>query len=341
VNWFAWRQHRKQFLVFGILLVAFTALVIPTGIHFWHTYQQALATCTQNPNTPNCNDLQDNILTSGSDALVMRSIILGAFAFPLLVALFIGSPLIASEYAEGTNKLAWTQSISRRKWLTTKLAWTLGFALLYGITVTLLVTWWSRTENVLHQFRFIQGHFETQGLMPAAYALFFTAFAIAMSAWFRKTLVALALTFGVFILFMIGFGQWIRPHYATPVTVTSAMAPNAIEAKIPVDAWTLKRNIIDNHGNAFDSFSIDNMPTQCQKLTQDIRVPDGSRAAKVKAQGGDPVDDCLNSAGYRQTATYQPEYRYWDFQRIETGIYLGMTALAIGATYWLVLKRDA
>jgi hypothetical protein len=341
MNWFVWRQHRKQFLAIGLVLVVFAAFIIPTSVHFWHTYQQTLATCAKNPNTPNCNNFQDNILTSGGDALAMRIAVLGALALPLVVALFIGSPLLASEYGEGTNKLAWTQSISRRKWLTAKLAWTLSFALLYGVVVTLLVTWWSRTVNVIHQFRLGQGHFETQGFMPAAYALFFTAFAIAMSAWFRKTLVALAITFGIFVLCMIGFGQWVRPHYATPITVTAAMGPNAIETKIPTGAWVLKQDIIDAHGNVHSNFSITDMPTQCQVLTQDIRVPAGSRAAKVKASGGDPVDDCLNSAGWHQVASYQPSYRYWGFQRIEAGIYLSLAVTAVGATYWLVLRSDA
>jgi len=45
MNWLAWRQHRKQFLVVGIILALFVAFMIPTGLNFWHTYQTALSTC--------------------------------------------------------------------------------------------------------------------------------------------------------------------------------------------------------------------------------------------------------------------------------------------------------
>ena len=101
----------------------------------------------------------------------------------------------------------------------------------------------------------------------------------------------------------------------------------------------LTRNIVDKNGNVFDSFNLTNMPANCRALIEQVKSGDGS-AVRVKAGPGDP-ETCLNNAGYHQTAKYQPAYRYWDFQRIETGIYLGLSALAVGATYWLVLRRDA
>ena len=341
MNWFAWRQYRKQFLAFGVLLAIFAALLIPTSIHYWNTYQHTLTACAHNPNTPSCGDLQDSLFTSQADAFIRIAVVLGTFGLPILVGLFLGSPLIAREYEEGTNKLAWTQSVSRRKWLTVKLLWAISFALIYGILLALLVTWWSRTLNTLNDFRFIQGHFETQGLMPVAYTVFFTAIGFMTGTWFRKTMIGFAVTFGIFVLCMASFANWIRPHYMTPATVTSSMGPGAINERIPIGAWVLNRDIVDKNGKVFNSFDIKNMPAQCQQLTLDIKVPNGSHVAKVKAAGGDPVDDCLNNAGFHQMARYQPSYRYWDFQRIEAGIYLGMTAVAVGITYWLVLKRDA
>ena len=341
MNWFTWRQHRKQFLIFGLLMAVFTTFVVLTGNHYWSTYQNALTTCAANPNAPGCSDLSNSLLNTPTDGLIRIGVVLGTFGLPLLLGLFMGSPLLAREYEEGTNKLAWTQGVSRRKWLTTKLAWALGFALLYGIVLVVLVTWWSRTLNTLNSYRFVQGHFETQGLMPVAYSIFFTCVGFMTGAWFRKTLLSIGITFAVFVLCMAGFANWIRPHYITPITVTTAMGPGVIDKKIPDGAWVLRRDIIDKNNKVFNSFDIGNMPAECQQLTQNIRVPDGSHVARVKAEGGDPVDDCLNTAGFHQIARYQPSYRYWDFQRIEAGIYLSFSILLIGATYWLVLKRDA
>jgi ABC-type transport system involved in multi-copper enzyme maturation permease subunit len=345
MNWLVWRQHRKQFLIFGVLFLVFAGLLVPTGVHFWHTYQHARQTCASfaTPADPqgNCDQLSD-LLFQG-DGAVFDAVILGAFAGPILLGLFLGSPLLAREYDEGTTKLAWTQGVSRRKWLTIKLAWILGFALFYGAALTLLVTWWSRTPNALGQVRFTQGHFETQGLMPAAYAVFFTTIGSLAGAWFRKTLVALGVTLGIFVLCMASFAQWIRPHYMTAITVTAPMGPKVIGRIIPSDAWILNRAIVDAHGKVFDSFSIDTMPSQCRKAIQEVQViKNGPDSISVRAGGsGDPVDDCLNQAGYHELAKYQPSYRYWDFQRIEAGIYLGLSAIAVAATYRVVLKRDA
>jgi ABC-type transport system involved in multi-copper enzyme maturation permease subunit len=350
VNWFVFRQHRKQFIVFGVLLALFATLLIPTSIHYWNTYQHALSTCHQfaTPTDPNgnCNSLDFDTLFPGSlDGLIKLGVVLGTFGLPILAGLFIGSPLIAREYEEGTDKLVWTQSVSRRKWLTTKLTWALGFALVYGTLLAILVTWWSRTPNALMQNRFVQGHFETQGLMPVAYSLFFTAIGFMTGAWFRKTLLAFAITFSVFVVCMASFAQWIRPHaYMAPITVTAPMGPGGMDDKLPHGAiWVTSRNIVDKNGKGFNSFDINNMPSQCQQLIRNGQVSGNSKAVRVMPgkNGGDPIDDCLNAAGYHQVATYQPAYRYWDFQRIEAGIYLGMTALAVSATYWLVLKRDA
>ncbi|HSX17369.1 MAG TPA: ABC transporter permease subunit [Patescibacteria group bacterium] len=343
MNWFTWRLHRKQFMIFGVLLALSAALLIPTGIHFWHAYQSALQTCVQNPATPSCSDLPGSLMQSQVDVLIRTTVFAIGLGTPLLLGLFLGSPLIAKEYEEGTNKLVWTQSVSRRKWLTTQLAWALMFAALYGLAVTLLTTWWSHTTNTLYLNRFHTGLFMEQGIVPVAYSVFFTSLGFALSACFRKTLLALGITFALFVVFQTTFSQVIRPRYMAPIAVTAPMGPGAIDEKIPKDAaWVLTRNIIDKNGKSFDSFDVQNMPPECQQIIQNAQTSDGGHAVRVKSAGGrDSLDDCLNQAGIHQTATYQPSYRYWDFQRIEAGIYLGMTLLAVGATYWFVLKRDA
>ena len=39
--------------------------------------------------------------------------------------------------------------------------------------------------------------------------------------------------------------------------------------------------------------------------------------------------------------TYQPADRFWPFQFIEAGIFVALTAIALGATIWLVHRRAA
>lgn len=337
MNWFVFRQHRKQFLVFGAILAAFTVFSILTSNHYWHLYQSAKEACAQNAANPSCSDLSNSL--PFSYGAVQRAVYVTSLVVPLLLGLFLGSPLFSRECEEGTNKLAWTQSVSRRKWVTAKLVWTILFAALYGLTVSLLLNWWTRTPNSLNHDRFGAGEFDVQGMMPLAYSVFFTTVGLTMSAWFRKTLIALAVTLGLFIAFQVSFAQWIRAHYMAPITVTAPMGPNAIDDKIPTGAWVIQRDVVDKHGKTFNSFDINNMPANCRAMIQQVKG--GGIRVKAGPDGADSIDTCLNDAGYHQIAKYQPAYRYWDFQRIEAGIYLSLTALAIGATYWLVLKRDA
>jgi hypothetical protein len=77
------------------------------------------------------------------------------------------------------------------------LVWALVFAMLYGVTLTLPTTWWSHTSNALNQNRFDPGKFAIQGLVPVAYSIFFTTIGFTLGAWFRKTLLALAVTMGM------------------------------------------------------------------------------------------------------------------------------------------------
>ncbi len=50
---------------------------------------------------------------------------------------------------------------------------------------------------------------------------------------------------------------------------------------------------------------------------------------------------CLARLGYRSFATYQPGYRFWPFQFIETGIFVALAAALIAATFLVVRRRDA
>jgi ABC-type transport system involved in multi-copper enzyme maturation permease subunit len=43
-------------------------------------------------------------------------------ALPALLGLTLGGPLVAGEIQQRTNRLAWTQSIARTRWLIIKIA---------------------------------------------------------------------------------------------------------------------------------------------------------------------------------------------------------------------------
>jgi ABC-type transport system involved in multi-copper enzyme maturation permease subunit len=345
MNWFTWRQHRKQFLVFGLLLGLYALIVIPTGLHFWHVYRQALSNCdsfaTASDPQGTCDQLSNQLFQSKVD-ITLRLLPIVVLFVPALLGIFLGAPLLAREYGEGTNKLAWTQSISRKKWLNTKLAWMIIGAAIVAAGFTALSTFWERPFNYLFLNRFNTGPFAVQGIVPVACTIFIVSTGIAAGAWLRRTMAALGVTLAVFIVVgLIAIPSFVRPYYMKSITATSLLGPDQSDSQIPAGAWVLSRQVVDKNGTTFNPFDSASVPSQCRSLTQNVRVSESSQAAHVKAAGGDALDDCLNTAGYRQVAKYQPASRYWDFQQIETGVYLALSLIPIGATYWLVLKRDA
>lgn len=346
MNWFAWRQSRRSFLILGLFLVIYAAFVIPTGIHFWHVYQHTLTDCRLNPANPTCSDLStSSLFPTTPDRLLTGLIPTTVLFLPIILGVFWGAPLLAKEYADGTNSLAWTQSISRRKWLSVKLAWTIGATVIFMAAFAALVTWWLKTSNALDMDRFSNGNvFGIEGIVPVSIGLFAVAYGILFGAWFRKTMVAVGVTLFLFVATAhIIVPNLLRPNYIKPISISTAVGPRQLNdnGKIPQNSWIVSQLIYNGSGKAIYGDIYPAMPAECQKLTQDIQVPNDSHVAKVKAAGGDPVDDCLNQHGWHQVAKYQPGYRYWDFQRIEAGIYIGLSVIAVGATYWLVLKRDA
>src|SRR6202035_534493 len=108
--WVAWRQFRTQALVALGLLGAFAVLVLVTGIHLHEVYD-SLGGARCNAANLDCSALigHEKVLAS-----LLGPILL---AIPALLGMFWGAPLLARELESGTYRLAWTQSVTRRRWL--------------------------------------------------------------------------------------------------------------------------------------------------------------------------------------------------------------------------------
>lgn len=360
MNWLAWRQHRKQFMVAGIFLILFAALMIPTGLSFWHTYQHALSTCGQ---TDTCNQLSNELFQSNLDPILFHLVPIAIMFVPIILGLFWGAPLLTREYLEGTNKLVWTQSISRRRWLTVKLVWVLVGAAITAGAFAALDTWWSRTGNALNLNRFGNLAFSSQGIVPVSYAVFAVALGIMLGAWFKRTMVALGVTLFLLIaIVLVVVPNFVRPHYETPMSYKMSLLGNtringvATNPNNPFTnsaALVVSQTIVSSQNQPLDWT---NPPKQCIVTNpggfigggagvhkQAVAAPGQNGGEALASQNGGPAVslNCLQTLGYQMDTKYQPSYRYWDFQRIETGLYLALSVIPIGATYWLVLRRDA
>src|SRR6476469_2951107 len=112
---FAWLQSRTQTLVVAAVLAALAVAATITGVQMAHLYSSLLGHCAIR-----CDDFAISSFTL-HDQFFQHLLDLVAQVAPALLGIFWGAPLIAREYETGTYRLAWTQSVSRSRWLLTRL----------------------------------------------------------------------------------------------------------------------------------------------------------------------------------------------------------------------------
>ena len=120
--------------------------------------------------------------------------------------------LFVLELENGTYRLAWTQSITRRRWIATKLAAAIAVALLAALAMTLLITWW-RTPLVHLQGRMDNSVFDFEGTVAAGYVLFALGLALAVGAVWRRTVPALVVAFVGYLASRIFVDTWLRQRF--------------------------------------------------------------------------------------------------------------------------------
>ena len=334
MSFLVWRQYRLSAAIAALVLALFAAVLLVTGFSMaaqWHTL---LTKCAL---SRTCGDLTGTVSLGGSVA--GHDLVILSLAAPAVFGMLVGAPLLAPEFEARTTEFAWAQSVTRTRWLLVKIGWALLAAAIWGGVIAAVVTWWSGPRNALMQDAFEPNVFDMQGLVPVGYAVFATALGIAAGAVLRRTLPAVAIVLGGFIGMRWLISQAVRSHYMTAVTAYFRVASDF--SPVP-GYWGLGGGLISKSGQlvttplgaiASGNAPATSLPTACQHL-----IP---ASGQVSSAQYNAVVSCLEHAGFRSFATYQPASRYWAFQGIETGIYVTVALLLVAVTYAVVNRRDA
>ena len=329
MSFLVWRQYRAQAVIGLALLAALTALLLPTGLSIASQWHSALSTCTA---AGTCGNLSSTLFLGNHAVGFLVIMTLGV---PVVLGVLCGAPLLAHEFETKTSEFAWTQGVTRRRWLTVKAGWLLLAAAALGGIVSGLVTWWSGPDNALQGDAFGPGRFDIMGVVPVAYTLFAMALGITLGVLIRRTVPAIGLTLAVYLAVRLLIDQWVRPHYVAAVThlygLTANWAPSGA-------VWQLGAGVVNPSGqmlpmtNGADigpNVSVSYVPHVC---SSGIAQAENHQAA---------VLSCMEKLGYRQFVTYQPANRYWEFQGIETVVFVALAAALLGLTYLAITRRDA
>jgi hypothetical protein len=325
MTWLVWRQYRAQGAIAVALLAAAAAVILADGLQIASHWDSILVTCAGNSTC-----LQQSPLVNG----VVGDLPYLSLVVPVVLGILWGAPLVAHELETRTSEFAWTQSVTRTRWLIVKAGWLLLAAAACAGVITALTTWWSGPNNAQFSSAFEPGHFDTQGIVPIGYAVFAMALGIAAGTVARRTLPAIAVVLGGFIGLRLAISDFLRQHYMAAVTtyysVTGSFTPRGAPWVLVQGAVSKTGQIVPaGYGSLYPA-----LPASCRAL-----VPGGPTAksgASVNA-----LFSCMQAHGWRGFVTYQPASRYWPFQGIETGIYVLLAAALIAVTFVIVRTRDA
>jgi hypothetical protein len=112
VNRFAWLQFRKQAALAAGGLLAVAVLLVVTGPSLVHLYDTTVANCASQHDCSTATTAFTD--TDGPLQVFLDFLIL---LVPLIVGMFWGAPLVSRDLETGTFRLAWTQGVSRTRWL--------------------------------------------------------------------------------------------------------------------------------------------------------------------------------------------------------------------------------
>jgi hypothetical protein len=298
--WLTWRQHRTQLLLTAALLLVLGVGLLLNALGAHNAVNGELATLCR-PGAVGCRQV-DGGLQAWYDASYPYLASLPVFS--ALLGGFWGAPLLSREFERGTHRLAWTQSVSRSRWLFGKLAPLALAAAVSGLLFGLMVDAW------LGVFPGISGRFkETQffgavGVASVAWWLFAFALGVAAGAVLKKTIPAIAATILVFFAMYAALFV-LRPYYAEPVY-------RELEGSDPT---LINALVLDSGRVAPDG----------RRFTLNYRPPECSE--------GKGADACFAAHGYHNYVRYQPDDRFWRFQWTEASILLAGTLLLTSGTF--------
>jgi ABC-type transport system involved in multi-copper enzyme maturation permease subunit len=334
--WLTWRQHRKQAFYTLIALAAVAVVMLLTGLAMHHTFTNSgLASCLaklgtaqiNSRNAPDCSSLSQQFSNQYSSMTFIGILFV---ILPVFVGIFFGAPLVAREVEAGTHRLVWTQGVSRRHWALVK------FGLLGAVTIVLAaayalgMTWWFGPLVTSGGGRLRPVSFDVQGIAPIGYTLFAVALGIFASTMWKKILPAMGVTLAGFAVVRVLIETLARPHYLSPLTASIATTSTE-QFNSASGAWIYSYGVI----NAAGRLVMPNFNIGC------AGAPGGNAAVGgAIPSGSDPCNGGLLSQGlgpapFSNWQQYQPASRFWEFQGIETGIFLALSAILL----YLAIRR--
>jgi hypothetical protein len=357
---FAWVQARAQTAVAVAALAAAAIIAAITGTHLLHSYDTVVATCGSRNDCP-------SVTTAflSSYRLLQAALPPVLLVLPALIGAFWGAPLVARELETGTFRLAWTQGVTRQRWLAVKLILTGLIGMAVAGLLSLILSWWFSPIDRIQLNQLTPAMFGVRGITPIGYAAFAFTLGVAAGVFIRRTIPAMAATIVVFTGVRLAFSYWVRPYLITPLRVTSALVMPTGDGPGPLPGGgavkpgdlVVTDQVINGAGRVIGAnggigpngalglrvshgtVSLEGVGTACPNKFPALAAPGGVRIGGAPSAGFNAaVQECINRLGIRDVVTYQPLSRYWPLQWDETLIFTALALVLAGVCFWRVRR---
>jgi ABC-type transport system involved in multi-copper enzyme maturation permease subunit len=331
MTWFTWRQFRTQTWIALGSLAAVGIILLISGHDLADLWTSSGAAACHSDCGGALNSFRSEVASSFNDKIfnLCNAVM---YVTPALIGIFWGAPLIARELEAGTYRLAWNQSVTRTRWLATKLA---VVATATAVTVGLLswgVTAWAHHIDHANANRIAPLQFGARGIVPIGYALFAFALGVTVGMLIRRIVPAMAVTLAIYVAAVVSMPLWIRGHLVPARHITTALdvanvhefmmtsggRMQIVGGNTPASGWVLTNDTITTTGQIFTG------------------------PANPRFCGSNEPQTCLNwagSLGLRQDVTYQPASHFWPLQFAEAGIFVAAAVLLAGFCFWWTRRR--
>ncbi|MDT0343895.1 ABC transporter permease subunit [Streptomyces litchfieldiae] len=337
--WLSWRQFRVQALAAVLTLALATSYLGYLGLDIRDAHDAYREQCRTEAD---CAEAAARFRGAYENTLLFLA---GGLALvPAVLGAFWGAPLIARELEAGTHRLVWNQSVTRVRWLLTKLLVVGLSAMAVTGAASALLTWAASPFDEVARSRFSALEFGARNIAPLGHAALAVALGVVIGLVLRRTLPAMALTLAVSLALALLVPNFVRPHLMSPEPASLPMTAQAINEAKSLGSIT--------GGAAVGGLRLPDEPGAWISHTSPLRTADGralDEATFNKCLDDPPVTGaggrfgdtavCLGELGLHVDVSYHPAERYWPFQWLETALYLAAGALLTAFGLWRVRRR--
>jgi hypothetical protein len=340
VIWIAWRYQRSVACVLALLALIVIGFTVVTGVIQHHYMIEFLGspchgrTLVIPGRGDHCGILEMRWAESSNYDVYIK---VAGYAIAPVVGAILGLLALANELDHRTARLAWTQSISRSRWFTAKVAVGAASVAIILVPTAVVLSWWNGaiSDNDL----FARQNFGIAGWDLVAYGLFMFALTIVLGVVIRRAGWTLAAALVLFLIVAIAFPLRVREHLVTPTvhwysveaTLGKGSTVSYSEA-FPDNSWLLVNGVIPR--------STAGTPTWNEVLESQEKVErcTSKYSTKTQVQWEKAETVCYRALHVENVSVYVATDQFWTLQLREGLLYLAFGMILIGGA-WAYLRR--